>query len=232
MNFDASRLHRFCEFFSTQITAINSGDFSRSPNVYKRLLLCCVLDALAKTAFPQEQKNAKRFTRLINDYAIWPDCHKVSLSHLRKLLSHPEAKNPVFANVKAQVDSMPAQQDHDRVSLKGDPDFSNIDKIWPRKNGKPVKIKRKLWAESVRHDYLFYGFRNNLVHEFNAEEITGFEPSAEPYYMCGRLYHPTEFILLCAQNVVKNFEKYLEANKLDPYKSFVYGPYLIPELNP
>jgi hypothetical protein len=236
MNTDnENKIDRFCQFFSGQVASIDTGDFSGSPNVYRRLLLCCVFDALAKTAFPAEPKNSERFTRLIRDYGAWPDCHRVSLPHLRKLLSLPEAlKDPAFADVRAFVESLPSQPSQNEAFLKADPAFSDIDNLWPKQNGKPVKLRvkhRNLWAKSIRHDALFYEFRNNLVHEFNAEEARGLPTHAEPYYLRGRMYYTTEFIRTLVVNVIKNLEQHLRNDNINPHDSFIYGPYVIPELN-
>lgn len=146
----------FCDFFRKQITSIDAGDFSGLTNLCKRLLLCCILDALAKAAFPGEKESGKRFTRLVREYGSWSNSDRVSLTHLRKLLALSEVmQDPRFGAIKKIVDSMPTRSEHQDVALDEDPDFPQIDALWPRENGEPVKVRRP-WAESLRHDYLFY----------------------------------------------------------------------------
>src|SRR5207253_8431796 len=127
--------------------------------------------------------------------------------------SLPDAlKDPAFADVRRFVDSLPSEPSQNEAFLIADPDFSHIGNLWPKQNGKPVKLRvmrRCLWAKSIRHDCLFYEFRNNLIHEFNAEETRGFPTHAEPYYLRGRIYYTTEFIRTLVVNVIRNLEQHL-----------------------
>lgn len=223
---------QFCEFFRTEITSIDTGNISGLTSLCKRLLLCCILDTWAKAAFPNE-RIGKRFSRLIREYGGWANSEKVSLTHLRKLLSLSERKNDQrFADIRRFTDAQPMWANFQEITLNQDPDFSQIDSLWPRENGVPMKIKN-LWAEDIRHDYLFYKFRNNLIHEFKTSEVSGYSISDEPYYLPWKheLYYPTGFLVSLARKAIDNLEPHFKVNKIKPLDIFPFGPFLIDELN-
>ena len=127
------------------------------------------------------------------------------------------------------------------VSLKKDPEFKEVKKYWPKgkENDEPIKGVK---LESLKHIHLFCTYRNSLVHElrnlaYGMEEVAlEKEPSYHGLFTedegnIWQLVYPLGFFENICATCLKNLEKYLTLNNVNPYNSFNSGYYWKEELN-
>ena len=127
------------------------------------------------------------------------------------------------------------------ISLKKDLELEEIIKHWPRGQVNDELIKG-LKLESLKHVYLFYTYRNSLIHElrnlgYGLEELSlGKEPSYHSMTMedgkdTWQLVYPLGFFENICETCIINLKEYLILNDIDPYNSFKFGSYWKEELN-
>jgi len=127
------------------------------------------------------------------------------------------------------------------IGLDMDPEFEEIIKYWPRGqvNDELIKGVKLL---SLKHVYLFYTYRNSLIHElrnlgYGLEELSlGKEPSYHSMTMedgkdTWQLVYPLGFFENICETCIINLKEYLMLNNIDPYNSFKSGSYWKEELN-
>jgi len=135
--------------------------------------------------------------------------------------------------------------------LADDPDYSQIQKLWPK--GK--KYKKPLKGTDISLDYflhvnLFYRYRNSLIHEIRQPGY-GIESDdqTQPDYIntsyfidCAdgesvtpasewELIYPLRFFETLCTSVMVNVRDYCLNCGLDPHTRFLFGSYWIEELN-
>jgi hypothetical protein len=122
-----------------------------------------------------------------------------------------------------------------------DPEYKEIKRYWPKGQENYESIKG-VKLESLKHVYLFYTYRNSLVHE-SRNLAYGIEEAAlekEPSYHglitedegnIWQLVYPLRFFENICETCLKNLEKYLNLNNINPYNSFNFGYYWKEELN-
>ena len=239
-------IDRFISHFRGQSARIASLGAERDHNLFKKSLYVAVLDALARSVYPQKG-NRDRFVAFIREFGSWKEADRVSLPHLATLLS--KVPDPAFSQVRQYALAEIAKwSEGQMVTLSRDPSYDTIRKLWPQdKDGRFPLAQISL--ESLQHVHLLYAFRNSLVHElrqlgYGVER----EQDKEPYYMsCTSLgpgidaadsgektweltYPVTFFETLCACTLLR-LEKYLKKDRLDPYASYRFGTYWISGLN-
>jgi len=217
-------------------------------HLHSKILYTAILDAISGTVFNNLAHNpshCERFTRFVTEYCDWPDCQRVSLPHLLRLVRNKS--EPEFAPLRDFTSShisrwMPAE----RILLYRDPLIIDLELIWPHVNGKQLKIDR-LSLNRFQHSHLLYTYRNNLFHEFR---ITGRRVELwdidKPYYSylsefqnddSNNLAHSWElqytakfFRRLCVSGL-ENLKYHLFQYQIDPLFSIDWGNYWIRELN-
>ena len=239
---------QFTSYFERQIEKalkLKITDEDTPANIHKKLVYSAIIDALSKCIFPKKS-NRDRITSFISTFTDWHEAERVSLPHLFQLLTMcPE---PSFNKLRRFVTSKLIKWGEDElkevVPLTHDPNISEVRTCWPQDkefkkplNGVPI--------EYLQHSYLFYSYRNIMVHEFrypgDGEEPV-LENDEDPFYIsvlnvdnekdeAWKLVYPVKFFEKLAKNGLKNLKKYLIENNIDPYIPFTFGSYWIDELN-
>ena len=218
--------------------ALNGG-------LYHKTLCVCMLDMLAKAAY-RSNKNRERYTKLLREFSGWPHVERVSLPHLDALLRKYPAVQ--CGELRSLVEERFTWRVGLCAGLHLDPDYSEVLEKWP-KIEKPFSSIR---AEHLRHDSLFYVYRNSLVHEVRSRGSTFEEEDDEkPYYhslsrlsidqvgkssvdkgkVSWELVYPTQFFLSIVDQAMDQFEKYCRDKSWNPIAPFDFGSYWIDELN-
>jgi len=234
------RQDTFFSVFEGYIDSINTASFQKQDKTFKKVLFVSVIDTLAKCAYPHKS-NAKRFTSFIDKFCQWKHCNKVSLTNLIRLLSI--IPDPAFSDLRKYTLSI---FDNWHGSIEKDPDLIDIQKLWPKnieyEQNHPLQ---KFNAESLTHKWLFYKYRNHLVHGLR-EPGYGIESeeNTEPFYhtmgalheensFSWELVYPLSFFNCLCRCGFKNLKTYCENNRIDPYESYkeTFGTYWMEELN-
>ncbi len=84
-----AEITRFLEFYKNQLTSIKNMDIGESANLFSKILYSSLLDSLSISATHPNRgnKNRERIIEFIRNFCNWPDCDKVSLTHLKGLLA-------------------------------------------------------------------------------------------------------------------------------------------------
>jgi len=236
----------FDNFFRNELEMVASTRFTRRESVHKRLLFCCLIDAMSDAVdLPclspkgSHTDNKKRFLEGIRLYGKWPACSKVSRPYLESLLS--KTTDSAFDKVKDYISQKPNWPNQVIVDTKHDLRFKDLDLHWPRDKNEPKKIAETRLAD-LRHDHLLYYFRNKLVHEtreVNQEYDTRFDdmPASRPFYHKGldwtqnppsdywALTHPPKFVEKLAFNILRGLVADCRRRQLDPVKRLSTEPY-------
>jgi hypothetical protein len=213
-------------------------------HLHRKILYSAFLDAISGTVF-NKQTHRERFKRFVTEFCDWPDCHRVSLPHLLRLVGNKS--EPEFAPLRDFTSLnisfwKPAEQ----IFLDRDPLIIELEVVWPCVNGKQLKIDG-LSLNRFQHCDLIYTYRNNLIHEFRVAgrrvELWNID---KPYYSYLSEYRSEDsndlvrswelqytakfFRRLCASGL-DNLEKHLWQCQIDPLLSIDWGNYWIRELN-
>lgn len=235
----------YIRYFRDQVQLIDSHcPKTMDGDLHGRILYMALLDAISHTVFAQE-KNRERFVHFISEFCSWQECSRVSLSHLNKLVGkklEPQLDPLRDFAIRSITQWIPAE----KVSLSRDPDFAEVEILWPRDDSKLIKIDG-VWLNWLQHVHLLYTYRNNLMHEFR---ISGRHVELwnddEPYYAylieyqdessrerarSWELQYTAKFFRRLCDSGLSSLEKYLTANKIDPLQSIDWGNYWVRELN-
>jgi hypothetical protein len=235
----------YINYFTEQVQLVEDHcPKSRDGDLHRRILYSAILDAISRPVCVQ-QSNRERIVGLINKFCDWPECDRVSLSHLSQLVRTKiepelsELRNFTIRNMSQWVRG-------DVVLLHRDPSFSDVERIWPQNNGKPILIDgvRLNW---LQHCHLFYSYRNSLVHEF---KTSGYHAELfdknEPYYVqvteyrdensrelerSWQLQYTASFFKRLCKSALLSLESHLMQNQIDPVLMLAPGKYWIRELD-
>ena len=177
-----SQINPFISFFYEQFSSIRSAQFEKYDKLYKKILYVATIDTLSKTVYPKK-RNRDRFISFIRNFSTWEFCEKISLPHLAKLLEI--VPDPEFSNLRKFAFSHFDQWEEGFViRLDKDPNYAEVQNLWPR-DKEQVKPIENVQLDFLRHDHLFYTYRNSLVHELR-EPGYGIEFSSmdanQPFY--------------------------------------------------
>lgn len=232
----------YCAYHNNQIKIISKlqcDDFERT---YKKLLLSSLIDSLSRTVYPRKGSR-DRFVEFVKNFGDWNDGNKISLPHLIRLTKIcPE---PEFEKIRELAyDSLKNWAPGEVISLDRDIDYNLALSKYP-KDKSLAKNNDEFNLNSIQHFNLLYVYRNSLVHEFRPPS-SDFDRGHHnyPFYMhvtkiktehnaneVWVLNYPVQFYLELANNCIKNLEKYLLKNRLDPYDYFIFGDYWLEKFN-
>jgi len=233
------QIERFISYFQNKYEIIKETKFKANDELFKKILYIGIIDALSKTIFPRK-RTRERFVSFLEKYSEWKLSNRISLPHLVRLLEFtPE---PEYSKLREFAFSAYGQwPPGEIVSLEKDPEFEEVEKYWPRgqENIEPIKGVKLL---SLKHIHLFCTYRNSLIHElrnlaYGMEEVAlEKEPSyhglmTEDGGNIWQLVYPLGFFENICETCLKNLEKYLTSNNINPYNSFNSGYYWKEELN-
>jgi hypothetical protein len=218
------------EEFRNQINKITSEIESINNDSFKRILYLILLDALAKSRYPNEKENKKKFVDFIDNYSGWDLKNRYSIRQLELLINSDRfPKNvPDIVHLRAVIKSR----------LEKWPQHSGIffpKEVDPTREELFYLFNPKLFKqiEKVRYPSLLWKLRNSLVHEFrNKGEGFDFKWNGHsPYYhkvIIGNfetwvLFFPTNLFSELINTSKRNLWKYFDINNKDPWTSFPYA---------
>ncbi|MBT9613137.1 MAG: hypothetical protein IV108_07720 [Burkholderiales bacterium] len=241
-------IERFVGHFRDQRLKIAALGTERDHIFFKKTLYVAALDALARSAYPQIKGNKERFVKFIGQFGSWNDANRVSLPHLAALMS--KAPDPAYSRVREYtLAELTKWGEGQEVPLSRDPPYDTIHKMWPSEKGAPSPLV-KVSLKSLQHIYLLYTFRSSAVHELRGLGYgVEIDNDKEPYYLscttsfepedtasnsgvkAWELTYPLRFFEMLFDRSLIQLEEHLKKDRLNPYTSFRFGTYWIPELN-
>lgn len=251
------KIERFIEFNRDMITTAVSENNLKNQGVNAKVLLCSIIDSLAKSRFPDEATNGARFKQTIQASANWMECERVSLLHLKRAIDVEEA-DVKFADLNAWAeDSIRCHFVTNnrilsaRIEIGRDPRPEDVLALWPHDEmQRPIKLGRTSW-ENLTHKNLFWQYRNSLMHEFRipgrAVEL-GVETNSPFYQKVSQiddyrpdagikltnrweLLYPTGFFQVVAENILEEVAAHHRSAQTSPFAAYSEGSFWIPRLN-
>lgn len=239
-----SNIKRFISHFTKEIGQIKeiSGP---SIETFRKTLYVSLIDAVSRSVYVRKKGNRDRFVSLIRNFSNWETKERVSLPHLIRLLElNPD---PVFEPVREKAFELFStwQASWGNIPLTHDPEFKEIDKLWPKDKEYRMPIEG-ISLESLTHTHLLYAYRNTLVHELRTSgygmeleedkkpfyhDLDSYDSSEGPPSVTIELVYPTQFFHNLSLSIISNLEEYLIRNDINPYDSYKFGTYWIQELN-
>jgi len=233
-------IEHFISYYRDIINSVEKINIGTHGSKLKKISYIAAIDGLAK-AVTTSNRNRKRFTNAVENYANWDNCKKISLPHLDAVLNLCEDSNIKDLQNFAHKE-MSGWMSGQLISLEKDVEHEKLQELFPYdqikiKSGENVKI------EDLKHKNLFYTYRNLLIHEFREHNdpmdcddenspiyisTTVFEGTKESEHWY--LFYPTAFFKMIAKNILDNIEKHLSQNEIDPTENFKSGIYWIDEL--
>ena len=210
-------------------------------NIYKKLLLVALLDAIAKPFCPN-CTNKNKFISFIKKFSDWKYIDRISLPHLVQLLG--KYQSPDFSNLRNY-----AYNKYDEwlqgsvILLDKDLEFKEVKNYWPKNKDQDKEhllTLKGIKIESLMHYELLYKYRNSLVHELSEPGISFQltscdEPNYGSYTENGQhhwnLRYPVNFFIQLVETCLNNLEKYLIEERLDPMQFYKFGSYWLEEFN-
>ena len=225
-----------------QIMTLNGTERPQPIHEYQKLLFSALIDSYAGYAYPRKNPR-ERFLAFIRQHGAWPDHDRVSLTHLSELLRR--SPEPEFQKLRTDVRARIAKWHKGSIiHLASDPTVSEIASLWPQdKDFKEPLLG--ITMDRLTHASLLYAYRCSLVHELKSPGFSWhiMENHNEPLYVSGNanitsewierwsLVYPLPFFGKLATQCLTNFERYLKANKLDPYGLRTRGEFWLESLN-
>lgn len=240
-----SNINDYVTYFQHQVQLVEDHcPKSYDGDLHRRILYIAILDAISRTVFTNE-RNRDRFVQFIGNFCDWPECNRVSLPHLYQLVRNKH--EPEFAPLRDFANQSTSQWiPATKIPLTRDPDITDVEKVWPYADGKPLSIDG-VWLNWLQHRHLLYSYRNSLIHEFRTlgrhAEIWDED---EPYYTfvttdrgenssglerSWELQYTAKFFKRLCVSGLSNLEKHFKENRIDPFNSINWGNYWIQELN-
>lgn len=235
----------FFAAFERYIASIEKASFESEGKTFKKVLFVSVIDALSKCAYPHKSPG-KRFTSFVEKFCDWQDCNRVSLPHLIRFLNViPDSE---FSPLRKHIFSI---SDKCLGNIEKDPNLKEIQKLWPKIEYDQNHPLAKIEAESLTHKWLFYKYRNQLVHNLKEpgygierekdtrpfyhimETIEEMEPLSDDEDGTWELVYPLGFFVNLCRSGLNELKIYCKENRIDPYESHKesFGTYWIAELN-
>jgi len=230
--------------FTKKVQRLRDYALDREDRLLKKNILVSVLDALSRTTSNYADGNRERFTGIVANFGDWPNHSRVSAPHVSYFLRH--LRSPAYEGARVFIAEVISKNSHGGfVTLSSDPEFEEVRKLWPVPADQ--RLVNQLSLSSFTHLNLLYQYRNSLVHELR-EPGHGMEfhqNHDEPFYhgmstveangSSGKetleLVYPLNFYFGLTESVIKNVERYLRKNAIDPYSCYRFGSSWIGELN-
>jgi hypothetical protein len=253
------KIERFIQFYEEMILVAMAESNLRNQAIHSKVLLCSIIDSLAKSRFPEIKTNSQRFKQTIEELGGWAECDHISLLHLKRALDMQVGTSERFSDLRNWTDSAMAARFKVSnrlfsvpVPIFRDPNPDEVNSCWPvSATGQREKI-RDISFEMLQHKHLLWLYRNNLVHEYRipgrGSEL-GLRDSQEPCYRqvaqiesidCEdrlvfsnrfELIYPTAFFRTLAETVLHNVAQHHLGAGRNPFLAFSDGSYWLPRFN-
>jgi hypothetical protein len=230
--------------FRKKVQRLKQYELHEEDRLLKKNILVSVLDAVSRTTSNYADGNRERFTGIVANFGDWSDHTRVSAPHVKYFLRN--LRSPAYEAARAFIDQVIRKNSHGGlVTLAHDPEFEELRKLWPVPAEQ--KLVNQLSLSSFTHLNLLYQYRNSLVHELRepGRGMEFHEKHQEPFYHglstvqtdgspgeeTLELVYPLNFYFALTENVLKNVERYLRKNAIDPYSCYRFGSSWVGELN-
>ena len=223
------KIDKFISFFEDQLVAIESMDAPKSiashvfdTKLYRIILYVSLMDCLSGIRYPELRDSGRhkdKFIKLIDEYSSWDKKDFVSVPILKERLKFIKGFTKVKRNIKKILEQCKGYYGR---TIGIDEVDKHIDVFLPLTKN---KLELRL-LEETRHKYLFYKYRNFVIHEFRQPGYamgTFGEGSKEPIYhgYIGKntwvLLYPVGFFQKVAECSVCNLKRYFKKNRINPY---------------
>lgn len=197
-------------------------------DLHRRIILCTIIEALAKYAFPEIRGNGRRFKDFIDKYSMCRLTEKVSLGLLKlkvvSCINNEDASAEQLVNIDEadillrDIECKLSNFIYLRKACEIEPSISEL----PNCSDKRL---RKLIKETNFSSQM-WGMRNSIIHEFKPPDNSSCISKKIncPYYhgFCGIetkvLYIPTEFIANIARCCAHSLKQSFISENIDPYE--------------
>lgn len=236
------RIENFAAVFHSYVCKVSSIELGADAKHYRKILYFSLLEALAKARYPTRPPS-DAFSCFIVKECGWEDGEKVSLPHLVAFLER--TAHPAFMALRLfAYPELRKWSDGARIGIDRDPDKATVQRQWPKDNaGADLKLPelKRDWS-ACQHRNLLYKYRSKLSHE-SREPNYSFEAKNDqgPYYepvSIGKsrniewnLAYPSAFLASTCRKGIEGLKIWLLAESKDPYEQFLFGRFLIEELN-
>ena len=240
-----NNIRAYISYFQDQVQSIdNHCPKTKDGDLHSRILYMALLDAISRSVFAREE-NRERIVHFVSGFCGWPECNRVSLPHLYKLVGE-KTETQIVSLRDLAIRSISMWIQSEKVSLSRDLEFSEVEKLWPRDGDKIICIDG-VWPKWLQHAHLSYTYRNHLMHEFR---IPGRHAELwdddEPYYATlieykdeksselkssWELQYTARFFRGLCFTGLTNLEKHFTTHEVDPFESIDWGNYWLRELN-
>lgn len=240
-----NNIRAYISYFQDQVKSIDKHcPKSMDGDLHGRILYMALLDAISRSVFAK-RKNRERIVQFVSGFCDWPECNRVSLPHLYKLVGE-KTETQLVSLRDLTIRSMSKWTPAEKVSLSRDLEFSEVEKLWPRDGDKMIRIDG-VWPKWLQHMHLLYTYRNNLMHEFRfpGRHVELWNDD-EPYYAylieykneksseskkSWELQYTARFFMRLCDTGLTNLEKHFYTHEVDPFESMDWGNYWVRELN-
>lgn len=240
-----ANISSFVSSFGNHIENIGKIAIESNPKRYKKILYVSVLEGIASARYPSKRPR-DRFIKLVHSLGGWNDSERISLPHLVAALERTsdgrfeEIREFFYLQLRDWGSGGPTYLDKD-------PLFSEVQKRWPKEEGRDIKMKcLNMELKKLRHVELLYGYRNYLVHQ--SIQVTQSPAEGEdlyPFYEAfddhltifgnkvseWHLVYPHKFLEQLCKTCLISLEQYLKDNRKDPYLVFKDAWYVVEEFN-
>lgn len=254
------KIDRFIQFNQNMINATVTDDNLRNQGIHAKVLLCAIIDSLAKSRFPNISRNGDRFIQTVGECGEWPDSDRISLLHLKRAIEVIPTIPIEFSNLENWADS--AMQEKFRVTnrllsvhkqISEDPAPKEIDPIWPLDASGSRMQLGDIAFKKLQHKNLLWLYRNSLMHEYRipgkGSELGTLRKRAEPFYQevsqveeinssAGLIFtnrwelvYPTMFFYRLSENILRNVAEHHRRENTSPFEAYSEGSYWIPKFN-
>jgi len=249
-----AKVDRFRQYHRDLIAHALSKGNHRFTAIHSNVLLCCILDRIAKAGAPHLDRIGDRFKAVVEQYADWADANRVSILHLARVLMSPNLPD-AFNDVKRRVDhdlgrKLPEHQN--QIFLTNDPLLHEVENYWPtNNNGNFIQIDGFV-PELLTHSNMLWLYRNSMVHEYSKPgrgSESPFRREHNPYYQKLQTFigitpqdtaiwhenwemvYPTAFITDIVRKVLEGVCDDFRSQNTSPFSFYSEGTYWNPKLN-
>lgn len=254
----SEKVQRFRMFNQEMIQTATCEDNLQHQGIHAKILLCAIIDSLAKSRFPDIKYNGERFKQLVEQCCEWPEHDRISLLHLNRALAL-DSSSPLFSDLKTWTEQEVQKNlklTHRIISVSTaitqEPSIDLALEFWPMDSeNKPLKLRGHI-PEKFQHLNLLWLYRNSLMHEYRspgrASEL-GRARKKEPYYQqvskiadlnqdTGFLFnsnwelvYPTFFFKSLAEKALNSVALYHLKQQTSPFEVYSDSSYWMPEFD-
>ena len=254
-----AKVQRFIQFNQEMIDVAVAECNRRHQSIHAKVLLCAIIDSLAKSRFSNISANRERFIKTVEQCSEWQDCDRVSLLHLKRALELTEDIPDEFSSLENWVAEALAERFRlstrlisVHLTIAKDPVADQILACWPVDAANVRKRIAGVSFEKLQHKNLLWIYRNTLVHEYRIPG-RGSEISARgqtvPFYQQvaqvkdvhpetgliftdhWELVYPTGFFLQLSNEILQKVADHHLRERSSPFAAYSDGSYWIPKFN-